>query len=233
MRILIVEDEPLIARRLEQFCRSILQHEAEVVRWARTFDEAKADLAQTAFDVLLLDLKLEDRDGMDLLATAAAGSFHTVVVSANIDQALRAFEYGAIDFVPKPFSVERLSRALARAGAGRATQPARRLAVRKHGRIELIDVDEILYVEGSDKYSELVLESGRRELHDKTLSRLEAVLPPVFERTHKSYLVRTTAVVRLFSLEGSRYELELRNGVRLPVGRTRYAALKSRLISPA
>jgi DNA-binding LytR/AlgR family response regulator len=53
----------------------------------------------------------------------------------------------------------------------------------------------------------------------------------VFERTHKSYLVRMSAVARLFSLEGSRYELELRNGVRLPVGRTRYPALKARLIA--
>jgi DNA-binding LytR/AlgR family response regulator len=231
VRILIIEDEPLIARRLEQFCRTILKEEAEFVRWARTFDEAQAEIDQQPYDLVLLDIKLEERDGMELLATTAAGSFHTIIVSANLDQALRAFEFGVIDFVPKPFSMERLEQALRRAGAGRSSRPARHLAVRKHGRIELIDVDQVLYVQGSDKYSELVLEDGRRALHDKTLSRLEAVLPPVFERTHKSYLVRMSAVTRLFALEGSRYELELRNGVRLPVGRTRYPALKARLIA--
>jgi len=232
VRILIVEDEPLIARRLEQFCRAILQDRLELVRSAQTFDGAGAELAAHAFDVVLLDLKLQERDGMELLASAVAGSFHTIVVSANLDQALRAFEFGVIDFVPKPFSRERLEQALRRAAGenGRAPRPAQRLAVRKLGRIELLDVDEILYVEGSDKYSELVLASGRRELHDKSLLRLEALLPPVFERTHKSYLVRMSAVARIFALEGSRYELELKNGVRLPVGRTRYRALKARLL---
>jgi two-component system response regulator LytT len=232
MRILIVEDEPLIARRLEQFCRAILQGDLELVRSAQSFDAASADLAAFAFDVVLLDLKLQERDGLQLLHLAAAGSFHTIVVSANLDQALRAFEFGVIDFVPKPFSRERLEQALRRAagGDGRAPRPAQRLAVRKRGRIELLNVNDIIYVEGSDKYSELVLADGRRELHDKSLLRLEAVLPPVFERTHKSYLVRLSEVARLFALEGSRYELELKNGVRLPVGRTRYRSLKARFL---
>ncbi len=232
MRILVVEDEPLIARRLVQFCRAILQDRLELIRSAQTFDAASADLASRAFDVMLLDLKLQERDGMELLGSAVAGSFHTIVVSANLDQALRAFEFGVIDFVPKPFSRERLEQALRRAAGegGRAPRPAQCLAVRKLGRIELLDVDEVVYVEGSDKYSELVLTNGRRELHDKSLLRLEAVLPPVFERTHKSYLVRMSAVARIFALEGSRYELELKNGVRLPVGRTRYRSLKARFL---
>jgi DNA-binding LytR/AlgR family response regulator len=232
MRILIVEDEPLIARRLEQFCQGILQDRLELIRRAPTFDAASDDLARQAFDVVLLDLKLQERDGMDLLRSAVAGSFHTIVVSANLDQALRAFEFGVIDFVPKPFSRARLEQALVRAGGagGRAPRAAQRLAVRKLGRIELLSVADILYVEGSDKYSELVLADGRRELHDKSLLRLEAILPAGFERTHKSYLVRMSAVARIFSLEGSRYELELKNGVRLPVGRTRYRSLKARFL---
>lgn len=231
MRLLIVEDEPLIARRVEQFCRLILEDRIELLRTAASLESARQELAATPFDVLLLDLKLHERDGMELLATAAAGSFHTIVISANHDQALRAFEYGVVDFVPKPFTRERLERALQRVSEPqtRAAHSARRLGVRKQGRVELIEVDDILYVEGSDKYSELVLASGRRELHDKNLSRLETVLPAVFARTHKSYLVRMSAVVRFYAQEGSRYELELKNGVRLPVGRSRYAALKAQL----
>lgn len=231
MRVLIVEDEPLIARRVEQFCRRILGGRLELLRSAGTFDAARAELDTTTFDVVLLDLKLHERDGMELLQQAVAGSFHAIVVSANHDQALRAFEFGVLDFVPKPFTEERLQRALDRAAAPavRSAHPATRLAVRKQGRVELVAVADILYIEGSDKYSELVLASGRRELHDKNLSRLEAVLPPIFERTHKSFLVRMNAVVRLYALEGSRYELELNNGQRLPVGRTRYAALRSQL----
>jgi len=74
-----------------------------------------------------------------------------------------------------------------------------------------------------------VLRSGRRELHDKTLEKLEAILPEDFERIHKSYLVRMSEVKALHAAEGSHYEAELKNGERLPIGRTRYKELREKL----
>lgn len=231
MRALIVEDEPLLAQRLERFCREILGAQLETIRVANLFSEASARLDESPIDLLLLDLNLHGRDGMELLASTVAGSFHTIIVSANTDQALRAFEYGVIDFVPKPFSRERLAQALQRVTErdGRAAGAAKFLAVRKHGKVELVAIDRVLYVEGAGAYAELVLEDGRRELHDKTLEKLHALLPPVFERIHKSYVVRWSAVKALHAQEGSHYEVELRNGLRLPVGRTRYKELREKL----
>lgn len=230
MRILIVEDEPLLAQRLERFSREIVGAALESVRVAGRFDEASARLAESPIDLLLLDLNLHGRDGMELLAASVAGSFHTIIVSANTDQALRAFEYGVIDFVPKPFSRERLAQAIRRVTDqnGRAAGAAKVLAVRKLGRIELIPIDQVLYVEGAGAYAELVLADGRRELHDKTLEKLHALLPPVFERIHKSYVVRWSAVKTLHAHEGTRYEAELQNGLRLPVGRTRYKEIREK-----
>lgn len=231
MRVLIVEDEPLIAQRLERFCREILGEKLEAIRVAAVYSEAAARLDETPIDLLLLDLNLHGRDGMELLKTSVAGSFHTVVVSANTEQALRAFEFGVIDFVPKPFSKERLAAALARATErdGRTAGAAKFLAVRKYGKVELVEIDRVLYVEGAGAYAELVLDDGKRELHDKTLEKLHALLPPVFERIHKSYVVRWTAVKALHASEGSHYEAELKNGQCLPVGRTRYKELREKL----
>src|SRR5688572_31129759 len=112
MKILIVEDEPVLAQRLARFCREILGGQLESLRVASMFSEASARLDESPIDLLLLDLNLHGRDGMQLLASSVAGSFHTIIVSANTEQALRAFEYGVIDFVPKPFSRERLEQAL-------------------------------------------------------------------------------------------------------------------------
>ncbi len=231
MRILIAEDEPLLAQRLERFCRELLSDKITSIRIASFFSEASARLDESPIDLLLLDLNLHGRDGMQLLASSVAGSFHTIIVSANVDQALRAFEYGVLDFVPKPFSRERLAAALQRATErdARAVSAAKFLAIRKHGRVELVPIDRILYVEGAGAYAELVLDDGRRELHDKTLEKLHAILPPVFERIHKSYLVRFDAVKALHAQEGSHYEAELHNGLRLPVGRTRYKELREKL----
>jgi two-component system, LytTR family, response regulator LytT len=230
MRVMIVEDEPLLAQRLDRFCREILGDRLESIRIATIFSEASARLNESPIDLLLLDLNLHGRDGMQLLASSVAGSFHTIIVSANIDQALRAFEYGVMDFVPKPFTRERLEQALQRVidREARAASAAKFLAVRKHGKVELVPIDRVVYLEGAGAYAEIVLEDGRRELHDKTLEKLHALLPPVFERIHKSYVVRMTAVKALRAAEGSHYEAELRNGVRLPIGRTRYRELRER-----
>ncbi|MEO6001690.1 MAG: LytTR family DNA-binding domain-containing protein [Opitutus sp.] len=228
MRLLIVEDETLVARRIEQFCRRILGDQLEWLHVSETFDAAQAVLAESPIDLLLLDLNLGGRNGMALLESNVASSFHTIIVSATTEHALLAFERGVIDFVAKPFTEQRMAEALRRVTEprGRAAQAARFLAVRKHGRIELVPVDEVLFVRGADDCSELVLVDGRRHLHDKTLEKLEAVLPPVFERIHRSYLVRLSAVKALHAHEGSRYEAELKNGVLLPVGRTRYKEIR-------
>lgn len=231
MRLTIVEDEPLIAQRLERLVREILGDKVESLQIAATYEAASARLAETPVDLLLLDLNLRGQDGMELLQTSVAASFHTIIVSANIDQAIRAFEYGVIDFVPKPFTRDRLAQALQRITIpeGRAANAAKYLAVRKHGKIVPVAVEQVLYVEGAGSYAELVLVDGTRHLHDKTLEKLHALLPPDFERIHKSYVARLSTIVALHASEGSHYEAELRGGLRLPIGRTRYKQLKEML----
>ena len=230
MRLLIVEDEPLIAQRLERFCREILSDGLTALHGAESLREAETWLAENPTDVLLLDLNLGGADGMALLRRSVAGSFHTVIVSANTDRALEAFEYGVLDFVPKPFPKERLAQALQRAtDASACVGAAKFLAVKKFGRVELVAVTDVLYVQGAGNYTELVFADGRRELHDKTLERLAAVLPRQFERIHKSYLVRLGSIRALHAHEGSHYEAELKNGLRLPIGRTRYKEIREKL----
>ena len=232
MRILVVEDEPLLARRLERLCAELLGTRLQWIRSCALYDEACAQLQEQAIDLLLLDLNLHGLDGMDLLRSTVAESFQTVIVSANVDQALRAFEFGVLDFVPKPVTRERLAQALERvaSSSGRAYSPAKVLAIKKHGRVELVPVERVLFVEGAGSYAEVVLDDGRRELHDKTLDGVHAILPGDFERIHKSYVVRLSAIRALLVKEGSHYEAELRNGVILPVGRTRYKELRAKLV---
>lgn len=231
MKLVLIEDEPLVAQRLERFCREVVGNQLEKLHMATSFDEASAWLAENTVDVVLLDLNLQGQDGMELLKRSVASAFHTIIVSANTDRALEAFEYGVIDFVPKPFTRERLAQAFARATGpvSRTAPAARNLAVKKAGRIELVAVDDVLFAQGAGNYSELVLTNGRRELHDKTLEKLEAILPGDFTRIHKSYLVRLSAIKALHAAEGSHYEVELKNGTRLPVGRTRYKELREKL----
>ncbi len=232
VKILAVDPEPRATLLLEQYCHSILAHRLERFTSADSLPTAASRLEETPYDIVLLDPQLPHSNGLDLLAHRTGRPFRTIIVSARTDLALRAFDCGVLDFVPKPVSRERLALALHRvAPLPEHPGPAEQfIAVRRLGRIELVAVDDLLYVEAADKYSELVLTNGTRNFHDQCLGRLEATLPPAFVRIHKSYVVRFSQIARLHVRQGSRYFADLKNGTRLPVGRSRYAQIKARLL---
>jgi len=230
VRILIVEDEPIIARRTARLTRSILDEANLTIETAEQLDAAHDALRADDIELLFLDLNLHGADGFDLLKASVAGAFHTIVISAYTDRAIEAFELGVLDFIGKPFGRERLAQALRRLRTdARTDPPARYLAVRTGGRVTLIDVERVHYLQGAGSYSELVLHDGSTELHDKSLKRLVTLLPGDFVRIHRSYVVRMSAVAHVHSREGSRYAVELRDGTMLPVGRTRIDAVRQRL----
>lgn len=231
MRILIVEDDPITARRIEQLCREILDTRIAHIKVIRRLDDARTYLFTTPIDVLFLDLNLNGQDGFSLLTPSASRAFQVIIISAHTDQAFRAFEYGVLDFIGKPFNKARLKKALDRLDrlASIADYTTRYLAVRKTGRIDLVAIKDLLYVQGAGAYSTLHLSDGSTRLHDKSLDKLHALLPPIFERIHKSYIVSMSNVARLLIHEGSRYEVQLHNDLTLPVGRTYYKHLKKQL----
>ena len=234
LKILIVDRDAGATARLEQLCRELLGDRLAQLATADSLEAAAARVAATGFDVVLLDPQSWSND--ELLRLRALGRLPTIIVSARTALAVAAFEWGVLDFVTKPVNRARLAQALHRAAPPPISLPAenpeRFLASRRAGRIDFIALDDLLYVEGDDKYSKLVYANGRRNFHDKALGRLEAALPDSFVRIHKSYLVRFNMVSRLLVLKGSRYFAELHNGLRLPVGRSRYRSVKSRLLWP-
>ncbi|MBD3391918.1 MAG: response regulator [Chitinivibrionales bacterium] len=232
MRILVVEDEKVAARRLARLVKEVLGDKTTTVDIRESLEESQQYLARHSIDILLLDLNLSGQNGFDLLTRAVAESFQTIIVSANTDQAIRAYEYGVLDFVPKPFEKERLMRAferLEKPPAQPVPQPAQVLVVRNQGRLQIIPVDQVLYLQGAGDYAEIHLRDGGVALHSKSLESLERILPGRFSRTHKSYIVDMREVVNVHIHGGGKYELELRDGIVLPLSRSRYKELSERL----
>ena len=114
MRILIVEDEYSIAKDIEWNCHQLLGKKIELLQIKQTLESAYDFLVQNQIDLLLLDLNLSGKNGFDLLKDAVSGSFHTIIISAHTDQAIEAFKYGVLDFLPKPFEKDRLQKAFKR-----------------------------------------------------------------------------------------------------------------------
>lgn len=232
MNILIVEDEARIAKRIERMTIDILGNALLSIQQINTLDEALNFIENHTLDIVLLDLNLNGDNGFDLLATAVSKSFHTIIISAYKDQAITAFEYGVLDFVPKPFNQERLEQAFNRVIAKEktATQQTKYLAVKKRHKVELVPIKNLVYIKGAGAYAELFLTDGTKELHDKSLEKLEHLLSGSFERIHKSYLVKLSEVKGISVATGSKYIAELKNGELLPIGRTKYKDMKEKWV---
>lgn len=228
MIVAVVEDEPLVAGRIERLTREILQEKLTKIVVKNSLPEAMQYVFRHPIDLLLLDLNLHGKDGFELLKQAVSGSFHTIIISAHTDKAVEAFEYGVLDFLGKPFTRERLCKALSRFDDAESNHihPAKYVAVRKSGKLFLIRTDTISYIRGAGIYSEILLKNGTVELHDKSLNKLNAILSSNFIRTHKSYIVNIQYVKSFSSLGGSKYTVELRTGEILPVSRTKYKKIK-------
>lgn len=227
MKILIVEDEAPAARRLERLVRAELGERVESVKLQAGLTASEYYLLDHPIDLLFLDLDLGGEDGFELLKLAVAGSFQTIVVSANTDRALEAFEYGVLDFVPKPVEPTRLARALERLTGKRPEADTRYLAVRENETVTLVPREDVIYFRGSDNYVEIHTGPGDRYLHRKTLDSLEQVLPDRFRRAHRSYIVDTAQIQEIVSSPGSRYDLLLKNGDSIPLSRSRYPDWKT------
>jgi DNA-binding LytR/AlgR family response regulator len=228
MNILIVEDESRIAKRIERMAREFFKESLKRIQIVESISQANSIITSNKPDLLLLDINLNGQSGFEILKENASESFDTIIVSAQKEFALTSFEFGVLDFVPKPFNRERLNHAFERIILNNRITPSQLkfLAVKKKNHVQLVKLDELLYIQGAGVYSELYLEDGRKELHNKSLEKLEQLLPEIFIRTHKSYLVKTSAIKEIITKPGSQYKLKLKNGIVLPIGRTKYKQIK-------
>jgi two-component system response regulator LytT len=229
MRILIVEDERPIAEDIKLLVRQILKSELTSIHIETTLSNALAYISEKSIDVLLLDLNLHSRDGFQILKQIVSQSFHTIVVSANIDRAIEAFEYGVLDFIPKPYNIERLRTAFQRLKANHATNghAIKHLSFKKGYEIHVVPLQDVRYFKSANIYVEMHLKDKRTEIYDKSIKQLTPLLPSSYFRIHKSYIVNTESIEKVRTLGGGQYSAVLKTGDCLPVSRQKIGELKN------
>ncbi|MEW6194927.1 MAG: LytTR family DNA-binding domain-containing protein [Bacteroidota bacterium] len=229
MKILIIEDEPPIAEDIKEMCGLILSSRIEKIDIAYTINDAENFLANNnTVDLCLLDLNLKGKNGYEILKRAAAGSFHTIIISAYTNQAIEAFNYGVLDFVPKPVDMERFRTALNKFTDTEIKQKAgiKFLVVRKHNSNHLISVEVIKYFEAHGYIVKLFMKDGKAEIIEKPLNRLMQILPDKFIRIHRSYIVDINEIISYKHKGGGVYEVILKQGEHLPLSSSAYKTLQ-------
>jgi two-component system, LytTR family, response regulator LytT len=232
MNILIVEDEILIAQGLMRSLATYFGSRIKRLDHCSQLEAAIEKIQTSDIDLVLLDLNLFGEDGFDILQLTNASSFHTIVVSAYADLAIRAFEFGVLDFVAKPFTQERLIKALQRFDHQSSHhQFTQSLAVKKLGQLQLLAIQDINYIQADGHYSQIWMTDGSSHLHDKSIERLLHILPDYFLRTHRSFAVNLHHVKQINIETGGKYSIDTFNSAAIPLSRSYYASVKSLLSS--
>lgn len=258
LRVMVVEDEPVAARRLLRLLKDCPA--VEIVALVENGRAALELIHAARPNLLLLDIEMPGVDGFELLERMPASLAPAIVFVTAFDKhAARAFGVRAVDFLLKPVLAERLAAALANARrdleardverklaelqqmvaqlrARVASSPSdheREIWVRHRAESVRIATAEIDWIEADKDY--VRIHSGARSFMLLGLiAALELRLDPdEFMRIHRSAIVRLD---RIRSVHRGRYgvlEVEIEGGARLRVGRTYARRVRSRIASGA
>ncbi len=227
---MIVDDEPMarasIAALLEQ------DAETEVVAECSSGTEAIVAIRAARPELLFLDVQMPGCDGFEVLEQLGTAAPKAVIFVTAYDRyALKAFEANALDYLLKPFDDSRFGKALDRAKAilRNRVAPNSSLLVKSAGRVTILKIGEIDWIEAADYYACLHV-GGKAHLLRRSIAELEQDLDASrFSRIHRSTIVNLEQVRTIeLDLNGD-YEVVLRNGVRLRLSRTYREQLQSKL----
>lgn len=255
IRAFVVDDEPLAVRRLKRMLDETGR--VEVAGSSSDPVDALAALAETAVDVLFLDIQMPGMTGFEMLGMMDRQPL--VVFTTAYDQyALQAFEVNSIDYLLKPIEERHLTRALDKIErlhasaaaapdwkavlaqlAGALRQPGgalgaeypERIASRLGDRIHILELAKVTHFFAQEKLTYAAVE-GKNHVVDHTVSDLEQKLDPRhFFRIHRSTLLNLAWVKELDAWFGGRVLVRLkdRKSTELQVARERVQELKKRL----
>jgi DNA-binding LytR/AlgR family response regulator len=241
LRTLIVDDEP-VARSV--LAEELAEMEAvSVVGEAENGEAALRQIEDLQPDLVLLDIQMPVMDGFEVIRRLRGPLPAVVFVTAYSEHALRAFEIGAVDYLLKPISVQRLQAALERAretrhsrldsaervartlnAAETQTQRRPRIVARRGHDFYLLDLDEVFAFQ-ADGEIVWIITADKKYTATQTLQAIhERLAGTQFQRVHRSTLVNTNRIRKLSTLSSHRWLLTLTNGLQFTVSK-RHAPL--------
>jgi len=229
MTILIIEDEPLAAQRLEKLLLELMP-EATIAGRLDSVVRAVAWLKQHTPDLILMDIQLADGISFSIFEQCDVRS-PVIFTTAYDAYALKAFKVNSIDYILKPVDRDEFGAALAKFRS-RQSQPAdagallhhigqamqmltrrykTRFVIKVGEHLKTIEIENILYFYSQEKTTFCHTPDGRSHILDQTLDQVEeAVDPAVFFRVNRKYLVSTASITDIISYTNSRLRLDIR-----------------------
>jgi DNA-binding LytR/AlgR family response regulator len=221
IRYLIVDDEPIAHRVIEEYCKDLSFMRLE----ANCYDALSAltFLNDHKVDLIFLDINMPKLRGFDLLRTIAHPP-QVIVTSAYQEYALEGFELSVCDYLLKPFSFERFLKAVNKAMDSLTPTPETRplatktssggsLFIKGEKKYHQVRLDDIIYIEACGNYSTVFLKRSEIITPEKISSLEKMLVSGNFIRVHRSFIVSAS---KIQEIEGNQIRLGKKT---VPIGR--------------
>ena len=241
-RALIIDDEPLARMVVKEYLQNF--SEIELIQECNDGFEGLKAIQQHQPDLIFLDVQMPKINGFEMLELVEQPP--AVIFTTAFDEyAIKAFEAHAVDYLLKPFSKDRFTKAIEKflATASEkhapkqtedlletaATQsPAQneRIVVKTGTKVKIIPVADVEYLQADDDYVSVFTKEGSY-LKNKTMNFFEKTLDArQFVRVHRSYIIAIQQITRIDPYEKDAHLAILKSGAKIPVSKTGYVKLK-------
>ncbi len=242
LNTLIVDDEAPARQRLKSFLSQ--NASVNVVGEAEDGVQALELIEKTKPNLVLLDIQMPRLDGFGVIKMLENPPF-VIFITAYDEYAIQAFDVNALDYLLKPFTRERLDRAIEKAvdetskkgnfsvrleglfkTLKEQTRYLERFAVRDNGKIMVIDVEQVdVLTAESGQVS--VTAGDKKYLTNQTLNEFQNQLDPkIFFRAHRSAIVNLTKIKEIIPWFAGSYKIKLSGGLEVDLSRIQAVELR-------
>jgi two-component system, LytTR family, response regulator len=240
MKAIIIDDEPLARSLVKEYLQAYKN--IELVEECNDGFEGVKAIQQHNPDIIFLDIQMPKINGFEMLELIDNPP-HVIFTTAFEEYAVKAFETYALDYLLKPFSKDRFDKCIQKLlqqksviqtealleTAAQTPVQNNRIVVKDGGKIKIIPVGQVQYLEAADDYVKIHISEGSF-LKKKTMQYFEQLLQPHhFVRIHRSFIINTQLITRIDPYEKESHLVLLTSGAKLPVSKAGYLKLKEML----
>jgi len=246
LKTLIVEDEQPAIDLLKFYLKDF--EEIEIIGVCQDGFSGLKAINEQKPDLVFLDIQMPKLTGFELIELLEHKPL-IVFTTAYDEFAIKAFDVNAIDYLLKPYSLDRLKRAISKVmqtfeetdpalpsyqklseyHVGKDSERLKRIVVKTGSNIKLIPTDEIIYIEAQDDYV-MIYTKDAHFMKQGTMKYFELGLDPaVFIRIHRSYIVNVNEIKQIEPYEKESYIAILKTGPKLKISKSGFKTLKDSL----
>lgn len=219
---IIIDDEPLVRERLSSL---ISEHnEFNIIRECNNGASAINAINETKPQVIFLDIKMPKGGGFDVLKTINKKDVDLIIfVTAYNDQAIKAFEFEAFDYLLKPLTKKRFNKTIARIIDYYKEDDKSRsehLFIKKGGSLYRIKFDDIYYIKADDNAVQIYTQTSIFRKRISMNNLMLKIQQYGFLRVHRSYIINPSHIKELMRVYQGDYMITLTNEKLIPTSKS-------------